>query len=428
MAVERFRHIILSDPPVSEAFKGTGTRGPKKRIPGRDRKFHSDMLSRKLEQAWAAAENEQAVAYTELAQLLDPSLAGYTPIAPKDGLSPFSTTSLTWEDKWPLKPEIVMDGGNMAHDGQGFVTECEDLSLLSTFWKPVDSHFYPFNMTSAAAAQAAWFSAQIQSNYPDIWPETIRALIVHSAKWTDTLKAQFLPVQPMKSDWARLLRICGYGVPSLERAIYSALNSLTLISQAALQPYDKKEDGSGFRTKEMHFYNLPWPREALLDLPHDVQIEMRVTLSYFVEPGPGEIGWKDRYRYASHALRFDVNSPGESKDEFLKRINTAAREEDEGHPGTLSASDHWVIGPRARNKGSVHSDIWHGTTAELAASNFVAVYPIIGWWRERHHIGRWNRSARYALVVSISTPEENVDIYTPVANQVGIAVPITIGT
>ncbi|NNG02429.1 MAG: S8 family peptidase [Desulfobacteraceae bacterium] len=362
-------------------------------------------------------------AYTALDRIVDETYTGYEPIAAKNSLSPFSTTSLTWDNKWPLKPEIVMEGGNLAHDGNGFVTECEDLSLLSTFWKTMESHFYPFNMTSAAAAQAAWFAARIQSSYPEIWPETVRALMVHSAEWTDALKKQFLPPQPTKTDKERLLRICGYGVPNLDRALYSAANSLTLIAQADIQPYDKKDAG-GYKTKEMHFYDLPWPGDVLLDLPLTTPVQMRVTLSYFIEPGPGEIGWKDRYRYASHALRFDVNSPGESKDDFLKRINKAAREENEGSPGTPSASDHWLFGSNARNKGSIHSDIWQGSAADLAYSHFMAVYPIVGWWRERYHLGKWDRLTRYAFVVSISTPEEQVDIYTPVANQVGITVPI----
>jgi hypothetical protein len=364
-------------------------------------------------------------AYTALDQIDDKDYDGYEPIAAKDSLSPFSTTSCTWDSKWPLKPEIVMEGGNLAHDGDGFVTECSDLSLLSTFWKPTESHFYPFNMTSAAAAQAAWVAARIQSTYPEIWPETVRALMVHSAEWTDALKEQFLPLQPTKADKERLLRICGYGVPDLDRALYSASNSLTLIAQAELQPYDKKETG-GYKTKEMHFYDLPWPQDVLLDLPLTTPVQMRVTLSYFIEPGPGEIGWRDRYRYASHALRFDINSPSELKEEFLKRVNKAAREEDEERPGTPSASDHWYLGSNARNKGSIHSDIWQGTAQELANSNLIAVYPIIGWWRERHHLGKWDRRTRYSLVVSITTPEEEVDIYTPVANEVGIAVPIEV--
>ena len=66
-------------------------------------------------------------------------------------------------------------------------------------------------------------------------------------------RLQFLHTQHTKTDRERLLRICGYGVPDLERALYSAANSLTLIAQAELQPYDKNEKG-GYKTKEMHFY------------------------------------------------------------------------------------------------------------------------------------------------------------------------------
>ncbi len=376
-------------------------------------------------QAWNAL---TIGAYTKLDKITDPSYLGYSPIAPKDALSPYSTTSFTWDKSWPIKPEIVMEGGNMGHDGKGFVTECNDLSLISTFWKPAENYFYPFEMTSAAAAQAAWFAAQIQGQYPDFWPETIRALIVHSAEWTEALKKQFLPDRPKKTDMAQLIRICGYGVPNLERALYSASNSVTLIVQEELQPFDKKESGSGFKTKDIHLYDLPWPKEVLLELPDSVEVKMRITLSYFVEPGPGEIGWKDRYRYSSYGLRFDVNAPGEDKDTFRKRINKAALEDDEEKPDTQSASGHWVIGSDGRDKGSIHSDTWQGTAADLSESNIIAVYPVIGWWKERNYLGKWNSRTRYSLIVSILTPEENIDIYTPIANQIGIPVPITVET
>lgn len=365
-------------------------------------------------------------AYTELDQINDQSYSGYVPVAPASGLSPFSTTSLTWDDKWPIKPEIVMEGGNLAKDNSGFVSECNDLSLLSTYYDPQQTYFYPFKMTSAATAQAAWFAAQIQSEYPDYWPETIRGLMVHSAEWTATLKQQFLENES-KSSYKKLLKICGYGVPNLEKALYSANNSLTLIAQSELQPFDRKPDASGYCTKDMHLYELPWPTDCLQALPAEANVQMRITLSYFVEPGPGEIGWKDRYRYASHGLRFDLNSPTELKDQFLRRINAAARNEENGHPGTSSSSDHWVLG-QSRDKGSIHSDIWTGTAAELATSNVIAVYPTIGWWRERAHLEKWNRRTRYSLIVSITTPEETVDFYTPVSVQLGVNIPVEIQT
>jgi len=263
-------------------------------------------------------------------------------------------------------------------------------------------------------------AAQIRVEYPDIWPETVRALVVHSAEWTDVMKEQFLPKEG-KQGYARLLRVCGYGVPNLGRALYCAANSLTLVSEASLQPFDKR-DGR-YVTRDMHLYALPWPADVLTDLG-ETRVTMRVTLSYFVEPSPGEIGWENRYRYASHALRFDINGPGESQEEFVGRVNVQARD-DGTHSATKGAGEHWTIG-EARNVGSIHSDIWSGRAADLTASNMVAIYPAVGWWRERQNQNRWSKSCRYALIVSIQTPDEEVDIYTPVAVQIGIQTPIVI--
>ncbi len=362
-------------------------------------------------------------AFTEKTRIVDPTLRNYSAIAPSGGLSPFSTTSTDWERrKWPLKPDVVFEGGNVAKGPNDSVQEADDLQLLSTYYDPQVAQFSAFNATSAAAAQASWMAAVIQTRYPNMWPETIRALMVHTAEWTDAMRGQFLPDQPSKADFATLLRICGYGVPNLDRALYCASNSLTLVGQAELQPYDTRD--SRRVTKDMHFYKLPWPMEILRDLG-GTMVKMRVTLSYFVEPGPGEIGWQDRYRYASHALRFQVNGPGENEADFIRRINDQARDDGE-HPGTVGPVDHWLFGDNTRNVGSVHSDIWQGRAVDLALSNLIGVYPAVGWWRERHHLGRVNRRTRYSLLVSIQAPEQTVDIYTPVAIQVGIAVPVAI--
>ncbi len=206
-------------------------------------------------------------AYTQLNQITDPSLSEYKPMAPYNGLSPFSTHSSTWNDKWPIKPEIVMEGGNLAKDASGFITECDDLSILSTFYDPQQAHFYPFGMTSAATARAAWFAAQIQTEYPEYWAETIRGLMIHSAEWTDTMKTQFPTREGRKNSYRQLLKNCGYGVPNLERALYCASNSLTLVAQSGLQPFYKDDAGGRPKTKDMHMYELPWPKDVLQSLP-----------------------------------------------------------------------------------------------------------------------------------------------------------------
>ena len=128
-------------------------------------------------QAWNAL---TIGACTDLVRITEPDTNGYVPIAPKGGLSPFSTTSLTWQRHWPLKPDIVLEGGNAAKDVLSAVWTAS-LSLLTTHHRPRDRLFTTANATSAATALASRMAAQIMAVYPRLWPETIRALIVHSA-------------------------------------------------------------------------------------------------------------------------------------------------------------------------------------------------------------------------------------------------------
>jgi len=355
-------------------------------------------------------------AYSKDIQIQDNKLKGYHPIADIKELSPYSSTSLMWDRGWPIKPEILCDGGNMATDGTNF-TEAADLSLLTTHYQPTRRLFSTIHGTSAATAQAAWMAAQIMAEYPDIWPETVRALLIHSARWSEKMEKQFL-IGNSKTARRALLRSCGYGIPDLETAIQCVDNSVNLVVQEEMQPYRK--DGA------MNIHTIPWPSEALQELG-DTMVTMRVTLSYFIEPGPGEIGWQNKYRYPSCGLRFDVKNKDETKDDFEKRIDVAMRGEDKRDKGEgTSGAGFWFLGSRIRDVGSIHSDFRTQFAIELCNANEIAVYPVIGWWRERKNLGCQNKKIRYSLIVSISTPEKKVDFYTPIINQIKTAIPVEI--
>lgn len=352
-------------------------------------------------------------AYTNKDMINDSELTNsYNPIAQAGELSPFSTTSSSWDDKWPIKPDVVFEGGNIGQNkDDGFVSDHEDLSLLSLHNKPQEKQFEMFNATSAATAQAAWFSSQIQARYPNIWPETIRALMIHSAEWTEQMISQFRnPDKSDKINYKNTLRVFGYGLPNLESALSSYQNSLTLIAEQDIQPFIKKTGQNRCSTKDMHFYKMPWPKEALNSLPDDTRVKLKFTLSYFIEPGPGEIGWKDRYRYPSHGLRFSLCSPRENEKEFKKRINKELRDEDTPNSYT---DIRWTLGKKNRDIGSIHSDTWEGAVQEISECNLMAITPITGWWKERSYLKKHDKKSRYSLIVSISTESMNVDIYTP---------------
>lgn len=370
-------------------------------------------------QAWNAL---TVGAMTNLTNITEDDAVHYDPIASKGDLSPFSTTSATWQAHWPLKPDIVMEGGNAANDGLGAVT-MPSLRLLTTSHDIQSRLFTTTNATSAASALVAKMSAELMVHYERFWPETIRGLLVHSARWTPAMESRFLPIKPKKSDFIHLIRHCGFGVPDMELAMYSANDSLTLISESSLNPF-RKDGSKGTKTKEMNIHQLPWPLEQLEALGQ-VEVEMRVSLSYFIEPNPSARGVTSRYRYESHGLRFDVKRPAESEQQFKSRLNVAARDEEEG-THTSGSDNAWLLGTNARHRGSLHSDIWRGTAADLASRGMIGVYPALGWWRSRPTLQRYDSNARYALIVSIHVEKVDIDIdiYTPVANQVGLQVEV----
>jgi hypothetical protein len=236
--------------------------------------------------------------------------------------------------------------------------------------------------------------------------------MVHSARWTDQMEA----LAGGRRD--TLLRSCGYGAPNFDLACWSASNAVTLITESSLHPYRKT--ASGVFSHEMHLHRLPWPTDVLRGLL-DAAVRMRVTLSYFIEPSPGRRGWNRKHRYQSHGLRFDVKRPEETVDDFRKRISKAARDEDEEVEGGGDDRD-WLLGPQLRCKGSIHSDTWQGTAAQLAASGVIAIFPVTGWWRERAHLKRYDRAAPYSLVATIETEATNVDLYTPIENIIATAI------
>lgn len=365
-------------------------------------------------------------AYTEKVNIVDPRFAGFNPVAPVGDLSPRSRTSVSWSDQWlMIRPDVVFEGGNLASDGENPAISMDDLCLLTTHHRPNLRVFDRMGDTSSATALASYMAAQIMTKDSSYFPETVRALIVHSAEWTPAMKTFFKSVKNKKTKMRPFLRRYGYGVPDLNRALKSTKSDLTLIIEDTLQPFYL--DKGKIKTRHMNFHELPWPSTKLEELG-TVDVELKVTLSYFIDPNPKETGW-GRHQYASHRLRFEVKKPLESNNAFRQRINKAAINEEESRRSSSSQKDRdsWFLGQNNRNHGSIHSDIWYGSAADLSQRGAIAVYPVGGWWKENKTLERWNNSVRYSLIVSIRVPSSvEVDIYTPVANLIAVPVAIPI--
>ncbi len=358
-------------------------------------------------------------AHTELTQVpSDATYAGWSAVAAKADISPHSRTGvIAGGPQWPIQPDICMEGGNILTDGVGDFHANHPLLSVRTTDRRDDAALGSANATSAATAQAARLAALAMATYPSYWPEAIRGLLTHHAEWTPIMRAE-IDAETGKKQRRLLLKRYGWGVPDEQGVLISATNAVTMVVQDEFVPFT----GNDYQMRNFRLHQLPWPKEVLADLGA-ADVEVRVTLSYFVEPSAARRGWRRRYAYASHGLRFELRGTSETTPEFVRRVNRKAKVEEEGGTPPASGSDNWTVGPNQRNQGSLHQDIWSGYGAQLATTGGVlAVHVVGGWWKNNKRKDRIDLPVRYALIVSLRTKAEDVDIHTPIATALSIPI------
>ncbi len=299
----------------------------------------------------------------------------------------------------PIKPDVVAEGGNLSTDGTDSRRDATMQVLATSHQHATGPWLALTGSTSAATAEVSGALAEIWAANPTKWPQTIRALLIHSARWNSAMWDQF-------SNRADRLRAFGYGRPNTVAASYSILERPTLILEEKI--YSERKVGGG---REMHLVKLPMPDEELAALG-DSEVEISVTLSYFIEPNESRFR-----RYQSAGLRWGIQRPLEDEDGFRKRINRLEREQAEGYENS-SEDLPWEVGPQARSRGTVQSDRARVTAAELTGGRMIAVWPVAGWWRDRDL--REDVPIAYSLVVTIDAGEAEVDLYTPILNEISI--------
>ncbi len=347
---------------------------------------------------------------------------GFKPAVPANHRSPFSKGSNALAtDLTPIKPEVLFEAGNMAADSSDFCSWHEDLSMLAAGSDVVTRPLIPFWATSAATGLAGNFFGRLEAGAPGRWPETYRALAVDSARWTQPMLRKLVGTGAKwrslsKAKLQAVVREFGYGVPDIERALRSARNDVSLIAESEIQPYKLGADGRSGIFNEVHFYRLPWPRSELQKLQNAL-VMFKVTLSYFIEPNlTGKAATRpDTYR--SFGLRYDLKKAGLSSEQFRKKLtNRKAKIDAEG----ITDSGNWLLGSKSVQAGSLHCDVWRGRAVDLAIYDEIAIYPVGGWWRSHAGKCRVEDTGRYALVLSIQAPGQDVDLHTEIETAIGL--------
>lgn len=381
-------------------------------------------LNEKIHQPAQASNALTVGAFTTRIELPnDKDYAEARVVATKPGsISPYTSTGLVGNE-WPIKPDVVFEGGNLAISGTLTDSTVPKLSALTTSHR--HTHGTPvglMSMTSEASARAAHLAARIWKLEPKLRSETVRGLIVHSASWSKAMIEDF----PGMND--RLLA-CGYGSPNEQLASECAHGVATIVVEdsmpnAVIEEEPKKKAPKRATTKttepkarrKVKMYRLPIPETLLTS--DDPEVELRVTLSYFTEPN--KFG---RRTYHGLDLKWDMQGPQESKDAFIQRINVLKREQDDEGKRVKAAKTEsfpWDIGIRARSRGTVQSDRWRGKMSALVGDKLIAIYPVLGWWDQRKDLK--TQEMNFSLVVSVFGP----GVYAAIKPRIKAETAITI--
>jgi len=361
---------------------------------------------------WDPAQAVNAItvgAYTERITIAPAAhYDAYAPVAPAQGISPHTSAGLI-RDGDAIKPDVVFEGGNVGFDGRLPDPTIPSLTGLTTGHRHTQGR--PLSIlwaTSEATARAARFGAQLKRMAPDLRPETIRGLVVHSASWTERMTQQFPNLDER-------LAICGFGVPDLELATTCVQQRATVIVEDAMPNAVSSVDPKTKKPKlsrVLKAFRMPLPEDILL-AAGDEKVELRVTLSYFAEPNTFK-----RHLQRGLDLRWDMQGLQEDEQQFLQRINRLARGKGKREDKTKPLP--WDLGVRRRSRGTVQPDRWHGPASLLAGKKLIAVYPALGWWDRRDELR--TASMPFSLIVTVRGP--TVELYESIATELEAVIPI----
>ncbi|WP_315836290.1 S8 family peptidase [Bradyrhizobium prioriisuperbiae] len=333
-------------------------------------------------------------------------------------LMPLSRTASSWHKPHPSKPDIVMEGGNLIVDEDGvFCRPSPKHFVLTTSRDVPEQPLDVSGQTSAATALAAGLAARLAARYPKYRMETIRGMMVHSARWTLAMieQAKSFEAENGNKGWSSIIDRFGWGVPDESRLFNSASNALTLVIEDELYPYERKlKDGKEkeIRLREMKYFKLPWPKTTLKGL-NGVDVRMRCTLSYFIEPDPHAVTRDRMDRYHSYRLKFDVKRFGEDDARAQRRMNSLAEESMSG----AGSNDGWL--GAQRSMGTILQDEWEGKAYQLAERDGISVVPVRGWWGDMASTLNYKKPARFSLIVSVETPtSKGYDLFAETARLV----------
>ena len=336
--------------------------------------------------------------------------------------SPFTRTGFGVDGM--IKPDIVDFGGDLALDLS--YREGLDLPKVSqlgdnvagvsvvTFSKNFQSSlFHICSGTSFAAPRVANIAAQLFTKYPNASSNLIRALIVNSAALPKEIpdEFQFNSQQSQGEKTKQIekqLAIYGYGQTDLERAMYSAENYVVLSEDNVLIPVGK-----------FHIYEIPQLPQEFFDVKGTRTLSITLAFDPPTRPTRGD-------SYLGVTMGFNIFK-GIDRQSVINAYVDANKTEKPGDFAEISMENlkkqhgsgisvDLSPGSSLRKKGTVQRgqvQIFPQST-KYNEGNMILVVSCNRKWANADEIP----IQRYALVVSISHSDSQVNLYNRVKLKV----------
>jgi hypothetical protein len=298
-----------------------------------------------------------------------------------------------------VKPEVVEIGGDLVYSKNSprRVRLHTDVAveLLNSTMHGASSYSKDGVGTSYSAPKVAHIAAQLQTLFPEASPLLYRALIVQSARWPGWAERA--------ADLDRVLRLIGYGVPSLERASSNSENRITLVTPDAVM----------LPSKQFHLYTIRIPEEVK-NAVFEAKIRVDITLAYTALPRRTRAR---RTGYLETWLDWEASRLGEPIDDFMKRMQNGGKSSYNNFPWTLHTRDDWgEVQDTNRKNGSVQKDWAVFYSYDLPNEFAIAVRSHKGW----NHLDGAGK-ARYCLVVSFEVLGGEIPIYALIESEVRLS-------
>ncbi len=203
-----------------------------------------------------------------------------------------------------VKPEVVEIGGDFVFEKEPphIVRNRSEVAieLLNSTMHGQPAYSKDGVGTSFAAPKVAHIAAHLQNLFPIASPLLYRALIVQSARWPQWAERE------ARTNTDKVLRLIGYGLPSLERATTNSAARVTLTTPDAVE----------ISSKKLHLYTVRIP-EGLRNAALEAKIRVDVTLAYTALPRRTR---SRRTGYLETWLDWEASRLREPQDVFLERM------------------------------------------------------------------------------------------------------------